>query len=52
MRPLRVDGLRVQTRLTCRAENQNRTVRDFVRTFVKSIEQQSPAKQMDLRLAA
>lgn len=52
MRALSVDGLRVQTRLTCRSDSQNRTVRDFVRTFMSLIEQKSPAKQMDLRLAS
>jgi DNA-binding transcriptional LysR family regulator len=52
VRPLIVDGLRVQTRLTCRSDNQNRTVRDFVRTFMKSIEQKGPAQQMALRMAA
>ncbi len=50
MRPLNADGLRVQTRLTCRSDSQNRTVRDFVRTFMSLIEEKDPAKQMDLRL--
>lgn len=50
--PLKVDGLRVQTRLTCRPDNQSRTVRDFVRTFMKTIEQRAPVNQMNLSLAA
>ncbi len=52
MRSLNADGLRVQTRLTCRSDSQNRTVRDFVRTFMSLIEQKSPVKQMGLRLAS
>lgn len=52
MRPLNLDGLRVQTRLTCRSNDQNRTVRDFVRTFMNLIEQKRPAKKMGLRLAS
>ena len=52
IRPLKVNELRVQTRLTCRSDNQNRTVRDFVRTFMKSIQQKALVRQMDLRLAA
>lgn len=51
MRPLRVPGLHVQTRLICRSDNQNRTVRDFFRTFMKTIEAEKSAKQMNLRLA-
>lgn len=52
IRPLRVDGLRIQTRLTCRSDNQDRTVRDFVRTFMQTIEQRTPVKQMNLHLVA
>jgi DNA-binding transcriptional LysR family regulator len=52
IRPLIVDGLRVRTRLTCRSDDQNRTVRDFVRTFMMQIEQKAPARQMALRMAA
>ena len=52
IRPLKVEGLRVQTRLTCRSDNQNRTVRDFVRTFMKTIEKRASSTQMNLQMAA
>ena len=52
IRPINVDGLRVQTRLTCRADNQDREVRDFVRTFMSMIERKIPSTQMGLRLAS
>ena len=52
IRPLVVPNLKVQTRLTCRSDSQDRTVRDFVRTYVKLTQQNSQKQQLSFRLAA
>jgi DNA-binding transcriptional LysR family regulator len=51
IRPLCVDGLRLETRLACRSDNQGRVVSEFLRGFVRRLKERTNAKQLRLGLA-
>jgi DNA-binding transcriptional LysR family regulator len=52
IRPLQVSGIVRETRLACRADSQIRVVSEFLRGFVKRIQDGSGAKQLRLGLAS
>ena len=46
--PLQDEHIRLETRLVTLTGNESRLVREFVRTFMKKIEQERPPSQMRL----
>jgi DNA-binding transcriptional LysR family regulator len=50
IRPLIIEGLRLETRLTCRSDSQSRVVSEFVRAFVRRLQEHSSGKQLQLGL--
>ena len=51
IRPLSVDGLVLETKLACRADNESREVSEFVRGFIRQLKPQAATNQLHLRLA-
>lgn len=51
IRPIAVDGLVLETKLACRAENEAREVSGLVRSFVREIKTGASTDQLSLRLA-
>jgi len=51
IRPLNINGIELETRLACRSDSQVRVVSEFLRGFVKRLNEQASAKQLQLRLA-
>jgi len=51
IRPLNIGGIALETRLACRSDSQVRVVSEFLRGFVKRLNEQASAKQLQLRLA-
>ena len=51
IRPLRVAGIHLETRLACRVDSQARVVSEFLRGFVKRLKEHAGAKQLPLGLA-
>lgn len=51
IRPLNVDGIRLETRLACRSDSRARVVGEFLRSFVRRLQQQSSGNQMRLGFA-
>ncbi len=51
IRPLNAQGLSLETRLACRADNQERLVSEFVRTFVRQVGQPLQDRQLPLSFA-
>ena len=51
IRPISVEGLVLETKLACRADNDSRQVSEFVRGFVRQIRPQAATNQLSLGLA-
>jgi DNA-binding transcriptional LysR family regulator len=52
IRPLKVNGIILETRLACRSDSQVRVVSEFLRGFVRRIQDPSAAKQLRRDLAS
>jgi DNA-binding transcriptional LysR family regulator len=50
IRPLCIAGLRVETRFACRSDSQGRVVSEFLRGFVRRLNERTNAKQLRLGL--
>ena len=50
IRPLCVEGLRLETHLACRSDSQSRVVNEFLRGFVRRLKERTHIKQLRLGL--
>ena len=50
IRPISVEGLTLETKLACRADNESREVSEFVRSFVRQLTPKPIRNQLDLGL--
>ena len=50
IRPVSVEGLILETKLACRADNESREVSEFVRSFVRQLKTQTTTDQLQLGL--